>query len=338
MKIIVTGAAGFIGFHTSLRFLKEGDEVIGIDDINGYYDINLKLSRLKEIDHFTNSEKCRWRFIKTSLEDENSINNIFSDFNPEIVVHLAAQAGVRYSIINPRSYINSNLIGFFNIIESCRKYKVSNFLYASSSSVYGGNKNLPFKENDPVDHPVSLYAATKKSNEIIAHSYSHLYGIPSTGLRFFTVYGPWGRPDMAPIIFTKSIINKVPIKIYNFGKMKRDFTYIDDIVEAIYRCSRKPADQNTFFDKSKPDPSSSDCPFRIFNLGNSKSIELLSFIEALENQLGLEAIKEYLPIQPGDVEETASDTNALNKWINFSPNTSLRSGIKKFTDWYLDYY
>ncbi len=338
MKIIVTGAAGFIGFHTSLRLLKEGYEIIGIDNLNNYYDVNLKLSRLKEIEKLKNSKKFCWRFIKVALEDEESVEKIFKDFKPDVVVHLAAQAGVRYSLKNPKTYIDSNLIGFYNIIETSRKYKISNFLYASSSSVYGGNKNLPFNENHSVDHPVSLYAATKKSNEIIAHCYSHLYKMPSTGMRFFTVYGPWGRPDMAPMIFTKSIIDKVPIKVFNFGKMKRDFTFIDDVVEAIYRCVKKPAVPNPLFNKLNPDPSSSDCPFRVFNLGNNNSVELLSFIKTIEDQLGVEAIKEYLPMQPGDVEETAADTEALDSWIGFSPNTSLKDGIKKFIDWYKKYY
>ena len=334
MKILVTGAAGFIGFHTCIKLINENFNLIGIDNINDYYDRGLKLSRLKEIDKLKSKN---WKFIKCSLENEDLLFNTFKEFEPDVVIHLAAQAGVRYSINNPKAYISSNLIGFFNIVEFCRRFKVDNFIYASSSSVYGGNKNLPFSEFDSVDHPVSLYAATKKSNEVIAHSYSHLYGIPSTGLRFFTVYGPWGRPDMAPMIFADSIIKKKPIKIFNYGNMKRDFTYIDDIVEAIFRCCKKPATGNPNFNNSSPDPSTSNSPHRIFNLGNSNTIELLKFIEFLEEELGIEAIKEYLPMQQGDVEETAADTNAIKDWINFAPNTSLKTGIKNFANWFLEY-
>tara|TARA_B100000161_G_C33553557_1_gene416600 strand:+ start:1704 stop:2732 length:1029 start_codon:yes stop_codon:yes gene_type:complete len=338
MKIIVTGAAGFIGFHSCLRLIKEKYDVIGIDNINSYYDINLKISRINELNKLTDKEKGKWNFFKVDLEEEKELFKIFNEFRPNIVLHLAAQAGVRYSIEQPKSYINSNLIGFFNIIELCRKFDIKNFIYASSSSVYGGNKRLPFSEVDSVDHPISLYAATKKSNEVIAHCYSHLYGIPTTGLRFFTVYGPWGRPDMAPIIFAKAIAKNIPIKIFNYGKMKRDFTYIDDIVESIFRCCKKTATTNIKFDRNNPEPSTSYAPFRIFNLGNSKSIELMKFINYLEEAMGKEAIKEYLPIQPGDVEETAADTSSLEKWINFAPNTPLEKGIKDFTTWFKNYY
>ena len=337
LKIIVTGAAGFIGFHTCKRLLKEKCEVIGIDNINDYYDINLKLSRLKEIESFSKYHG-NWYFKKGSIENNELIINTFSEFKPDIVIHLAAQAGVRYSINHPQKYINSNIVGFFNIIESCRKFDVKNFLYASSSSVYGGNKNLPYKENNSVDHPISLYAATKKSNEVIAHSYSHLYNIPCTGIRFFTVYGPWGRPDMAPMIFTNSIIRKEPIKIFNNGKMKRDFTYIDDVVEAIYRCMLKPAVSNSSFNMFDPEPSTSFCSHRIFNLGNSNPVELLEFINCIETELGIKAIKEYLPLQPGDVEETFADNTSLNQWINFYPKTSLKDGIKDFLSWYKIFY
>tara|TARA_B100000989_G_scaffold59069_1_gene40237 strand:+ start:8234 stop:9253 length:1020 start_codon:yes stop_codon:yes gene_type:complete len=338
MKIIVTGAAGFIGFHTCLALLKERHEILGVDNINAYYDVNLKFSRLSELKKLSELKNLNWHFIKVDLEDDNFINKIFKNFKPEIVIHLAAQAGVRYSIDNPKTYINSNLLGFSNIIENCRKFDINNFIYASSSSVYGGNKKLPFKEIDAVDHPVSLYAATKKSNEVVAHSYSYLYRIPSTGLRFFTVYGPWGRPDMAPMIFANSILKGIPIKVYNFGKMKRDFTYIEDVVEAVIRCAKKPATPNINFNQLKPEPSTSDAPHRIFNLGNSKPIKLLNFIEILENELGKKAIKKFLPMQLGDVKETASDTTALQEWIDFCPDTSLRSGIKKFATWFLDYY
>ena len=338
MKIIVTGAAGFIGSHTCLRLIKEKFEVLGIDNINDYYDTNLKLSRLSEINKFNKNEKGKWHFFKIDLQEEEKLFELFDNFNPDVVLHLAAQAGVRYSIEQPKSYINSNLLGFFNILELCRKFCTKNFIYASSSSVYGSNKKLPFSETDSVDHPVSLYAASKKSNKVMAHCYSHLYQIPTTGLRFFTVYGPWGRPDMAPIIFANSIAKKIPIKIFNYGKMKRDFTYIDDIVESIIRCCRKPATPNNNFDRYEPEASTSYAPYRIFNLGNSKSIELMQFISCLEEVMGMEAIKEYLPMQPGDVKETAADTSRLEEWINFSPNTSLKKGIKEFTDWFNNYY
>ena len=266
------------------------------------------------------------------------LSKIFKEFKPDAVIHLAAQAGVRYSIEKPREYLNSNFIGFFNIMELCRKYTIKNFLYASSSSVYGGNKKLPFSESDAVDHPISLYAASKKANEVMAHSYSHLYGIPSTGLRFFTVYGPWGRPDMAPFIFANSLVKKIPIKVFNFGKMKRDFTYIDDIIEAIFRCCQKPATPDEDFNRFLPKPSSSYAPHRIFNLGNGKAIELMTFITFLEEAMGTKAIKEYLPLQAGDVEETEANTSALKEWINYEPNTKLEFGINKFASWFKNYY
>ena len=338
MKIIVTGAAGFIGFHTCLKLIKHKFKVVGIDNINDYYDQNLKLNRLHKIDEFVKEEKGFWEFFKCSLEDDIHLSKIFKEFKPDTVIHLAAQAGVRYSIEKPRDYLNSNYIGFFNIMELCRKYMIKNFLYASSSSVYGGNKKLPFSENDSVDHPISLYAASKKANEVMAHSYSHLYGIPSTGLRFFTVYGPWGRPDMAPIIFANSLVKKIPIKVFNFGKMKRDFTYIDDIVEAIFRCCQKPATPDKDFDRFLPKASISNAPHRIFNLGNGKAIELMQFITFLEEAIGIKAIKEYLPLQAGDVEQTEANTSALKEWINYEPNTKLEFGINKFASWFKDYY
>ncbi len=337
-KVIVTGAAGFIGFHTCKKLLKENFNVLGVDNISDYYDVNLKLSRLNELDKLSKSNKKDWEFIKVSIEDNYLIDQIFNNFKPDIVINLAAQAGVRYSLENPKSYINTNLLGFFNILECCKNFKVKNFIFASSSSVYGGNKNYPFKETDSVDHPVSLYAATKKSNEILAHSYSHLYRIPSTGLRFFTVYGPWGRPDMSPMIFANAIIRKKSIKVFNYGKMRRDFTYIDDIVESIYRCCLKPAIAYPSFNKLNSNPSISNAPFRIFNLGNSEPINLLDFIKILENEIGLNANKEFLPMQPGDVEETASCNNLIKEWINFSPQTSLKDGINKFVEWFLNYY
>jgi len=337
-KILVTGAAGFIGAALVTRLLEKGENVCGLDDLNSYYDPQLKESRLKQIELVSNNSSGKWKFFKSSLEDELSLKDIFSNYSPDVVINLAAQAGVRYSITNPSSYIQSNLVGFSNLLELCRYHSVSNFIFASSSSVYGGNKKLPFCETQSVDHPVSLYAATKKANELMAHSYSHLYGIPTTGLRFFTVYGPWGRPDMAPMIFAKSILNKEPINVFNYGKMKRDFTYIDDIVEGIYRCCSKPAFINQDFDALNPDQSSSFAPYRIFNIGNSQPIELLRFIEVLEDSLGVKAIKNFKPIQPGDVEATAANTNLLESWIGFKPQTSLEFGVNKFARWYMKYF
>ncbi len=337
-NILVTGAAGFIGAALVIRLLEKGENVIGLDNLNSYYDPLLKESRLNEIKLASKKSLGSWKFYKASLEDQTSLKDIFSKHSPDVVINLAAQAGVRYSIENPFSYIQSNLVGFSNLLEECRQHSVHNFIFASSSSVYGGNKKLPFCESSSVDHPISLYASTKKANELMAHSYSHLYGIPTTGLRFFTVYGPWGRPDMAPMIFAKSILNKEPINVFNYGKMKRDFTYIDDIVEGIYRCCSKPAFINKDFDSLNPDQSSSFAPYRIFNIGNSQPIELLRFIEILEDFLGVKAIKNFKPIQPGDVEATAANTNLLKSWIGFKPQTSLEFGVDKFARWYIDYY
>ena len=335
-KIIVTGAAGFIGAALTRKLLSNEDHVIGIDNMNDYYDISLKINRIKNISREFADKN--WNFFKLSMEDYESLNKIFKEFRPEIIIHLAAQAGVRYSLEDPNSYIQSNLVGFANILELARNYKILNFIYASSSSVYGGNKKVPFNESDSVNHPISLYAATKRSNELMAHSYSHLFNIPSTGLRFFTVYGPWGRPDMAPMIFAKSIINSKPIKIFNFGKMRRDFTYIDDICESIFRCTFKPATSYSNFDDLNPDPQSSKAPHRIFNIGNHTSIDLLYFIELIETNLKKKAIKEFLPIQPGDVEVTFAESKKLEDWINFSPQISIEEGVKKFINWYLQYY
>jgi len=337
-KILVTGAAGFIGAAIVIRLLEKGENVIGLDNLNSYYDTNLKESRLKEINLIAEKTFGKWNFFKTDLQNESSLKEIFAIHSPEVVINLAAQAGVRYSIDNPSSYIQSNLVGFSNLLEQCRHYSVSNLIFASSSSVYGGNKRLPFCESHSVDHPVSLYASTKKANELIAHSYSHLYGIPCTGLRFFTVYGPWGRPDMAPMIFAKSILNHEPINVFNFGNMRRDFTYIDDIVEGIYRCCYKPAYINKNFDALNPDQSTSFAPYRVFNIGNSQPVELLKFIEILEDALGIKAKKNLLPIQPGDVEATAANTDLLKSWVNFQPKTKLEFGINKFAKWYLEYY
>ena len=337
-KILVTGAAGFIGAALVIRLLEKGENVIGLDNLNAYYDPHLKESRLKEIQMVSENSSGSWTFYKSSLENDIDLRNIFCTHLPEVVINLAAQAGVRYSIDNPSSYIQSNLVGFSNLLEQCRNHSVENLIFASSSSVYGGNKKLPFTESQSVDHPVSLYAATKKSNELMAHAYSHLYGIPCIGLRFFTVYGPWGRPDMAPMIFAKSILNKEPINVFNYGKMKRDFTYIDDIVEGVYRCCYKPANSEKGFDSLNPNPSISFAPYRVFNIGNSQSIELLRFIEVLEDSLGQKAIKNFQPIQPGDVEATAADTDLLDRWVEFKPSTSIEIGVSKFASWYLSYY
>lgn len=332
MKIIVTGSAGFIGFHLSKRLLNEGHQVIGIDNVNDYYDTQLKEDRLRQLTH------DNFIFVRTDLEDSKTINQTFERYMPEIVVNLAAQAGVRYSLKNPHAYINSNIVGFMNILEACRHYKVEHLIYASSSSVYGANTKMPFSVHDNVDHPVSLYAATKKANELMAHTYSHLYGLPTTGLRFFTVYGPWGRPDMALFLFTKAIINGEPIKVFNNGNMMRDFTYIDDIVESIYRLIQKKPEPNPNWDSKNPDPGTSYAPYRVYNIGNSNPVNLMDFITAIEEKLGIEAKKEFLPLQAGDVPATYADVEDLYNEINFRPQTSIKEGVSKFIDWYLDYY
>jgi UDP-glucuronate 4-epimerase len=332
MKILVTGAAGFIGSHLSKRLLNEGYEVIGIDNVNDYYDPKLKLDRLEWIKH------PNFRFEKVSLEDRERINDIFSEYRPKTVVNLAAQAGVRYSLVNPHAYIDSNIVGFMNILEACRHHKVEHLIYASSSSVYGANTKMPFSVHDNVDHPVSLYAATKKANELMAHTYSHLYGLPTTGLRFFTVYGPWGRPDMALFLFTKAILNREPIKVFNNGNMMRDFTYIDDIVESIYRLIQKKPEPNPNWDGKNPNPGTSYAPYRVYNIGNSNPVNLMDFITAIEEKLGIEAKKEFLPLQAGDVPATYADVEDLYNEINFRPQTSIKEGVSKFIDWYLDYY
>ncbi len=334
--ILVTGAAGFIGAALVQRLLSKGERVIGVDNLNTYYDPSLKKARLAEINLHLNQHL--WKFHSFSIEDANALDNLFRIEKPSIVVNLAAQAGVRYSIENPNTYIQSNLVGFGHILEGCRQHKVQHLVYASSSSVYGGNRNLPFTENQQVNHPVSLYAATKKANELMAHTYSHLYQVPATGLRFFTVYGPWGRPDMAPMIFANAILNGKPIEVFNYGKMKRDFTFIDDIIEAIIRCCYKPATPNFAFDPFNPDPATAAAPHRLFNIGNSQPIELMYFIKVLENALGKKAIKNLQPIQPGDVIATSADTSALSNWVGYNPSTSINIGIGKFAEWYLDFY
>ncbi len=338
LRVLVTGAAGFIGNALSLKLLQEGMTVYGIDNLNDYYDPKLKKSRLSLVSDYAIDHSLNWTFKKIGIENGDELNKVFDIFKPEIVINLAAQAGVRYSLKNPEAYIRSNIIGFTNLIESSRKIGVKNFIFASSSSVYGGNKKLPFAESDPVDHPVSLYAATKKSNEIIAHCYSHLYQLPCTGLRFFTVYGPWGRPDMAPMIFAKLILNEEPIDVFNYGNMQRDFTYIDDVVEALFRCCLKPAISDSEFKELNPEPFNSWAPFRIFNIGNNNPINLMSFIEILEEKLGKKAIKEYKPMQPGDVIKTNSDNSKLYNWIKYKPKTNLDEGVLKFASWYKNYY
>ena len=337
-KILITGAAGFIGFHLCKKLLQENEEIIGLDNMNSYYDLNLKKGRLKELYKYNNEKKKSLYFIEGDLINKEIIKRIFREYEPKLIIHLAAQAGVRYSITNPEAYLKSNLEGFLNIIEVCRNKDIENFIYASSSSVYGGNKRTPFNELDSVDHPVSFYAATKRSNELIAHTYSHLYNIPTTGLRFFTVYGPWGRPDMAPMIFTKAIFEKKPIEIFNNGNMMRDFTYIDDVINAIIRLIHKPAIIDEEFDKLNPNPSTSWAPYRIFNIGNQESIPLMNFIEILENEIGIKAIKNFKEFQKGDVQSTFASIKLLEKWTGFKPYTPINIGIRKFIDWYKTYY
>ena len=334
--ILVTGAAGFIGAALTIRLLQRGDRVVGIDNLNDYYDPTLKQARLREIEAI--APRGAWRFEALSLEDTDALVSIFATERPQVVVNLAAQAGVRYSLENPAAYIQGNLVGFGNLLEGCRNYGTANLIYASSSSVYGGNRNLPFHERQPVNHPVSLYAASKKANELMAHTYSHLYGLPATGLRFFTVYGPWGRPDMAPMLFARAILAGEPIKVFNHGKMQRDFTYIDDIVEGVMRCCDKPATANPEFDPLDPDPATAAVPHRVFNIGNSQPTELLRFIEVMENALGREAVKDFQPMQPGDVVATAADASALEDWVGFKPSTSIETGIEVFIRWYQDYF
>ncbi len=333
---LITGAAGFIGSALSQRLIDNGERVIGVDNLNSYYDPTLKKARLSNIDF--NSQHLGWSFHKLDIENKDALQDLFKQEKPDVVVNLAAQAGVRYSLENPNAYIQTNLVGFGHILEACKQFNIGNLIYASSSSVYGGNKNLPFHEKQSVNHPVSIYAATKKANELMAHTYSHLYKLPATGLRFFTVYGPWGRPDMAPMIFAKSILNDKPINVFNNGKMERDFTYIDDIVEGVLRCCYKPATSNETFDALHPDPSTSSAPHRIFNIGNSNPTNLMKFIELLEDALGKKAKKNFQPLQPGDVVATAADSTALNQWVNFKPSTSIETGIQKFSAWYKEYY
>lgn len=333
MKILLTGAAGFIGMTTALRLLARGDEVVGLDNLNDYYDVNLKLERLKRLQSLPN-----FRFVKLDVGDRQGMGDLFEAERFDRVIHLAAQAGVRYSLQNPQAYIDSNVVGFTNILEGCRHTKVQHLVYASSSSVYGGNTAMPFSEHDSVDHPVSLYAATKKANELMAHTYSHLFNLPTTGLRFFTVYGPWGRPDMALFLFTKAILDGQPINVFNHGKMKRDFTFVEDIVEGVIRVLDRPAEANPAYTADQPDPATSNAPYRVFNIGNNSPVNLLDFIGCIEDAIGKKAEKRLLPLQDGDVPETYANTEALNDWVGFVPGTPIEVGIGRFVAWYRDYY
>jgi UDP-glucuronate 4-epimerase len=348
MKILVTGTAGFIGFHLARRLINEGHNVIGLDSINDYYDVNLKYSRLSvsgiEKDKIENNKLIQatggipYRFIRLNLEDRENLNRLFKNEQFDRVCNLAAQAGVRYSLTNPYAYIDSNIVGFINILEACRHHGVKHLAYASSSSVYGLNEAIPFSEKDNVDHPISLYAATKKANELMAHTYSHLYGLPTTGLRFFTVYGPWGRPDMALFIFTKAILEGKPIQVFNNGDMERDFTYVDDIVEGIFRVLMKEPTGNKEWKGTKPDPSSSPAPFQVYNIGNSKPVKLMDFIKAIETALGKKAIIDFQPMQAGDVRKTWADVEHLEKDTGYKPQCAVEEGIGKFVKWYLEYF
>ncbi|MDX8396880.1 MAG: NAD-dependent epimerase [Mariprofundaceae bacterium] len=332
-KVLVTGAAGFIGSHLCIRLLERGDEVVGLDNLNDYYDVSLKQARLARLTVYK-----QFKCVHINLEDRAGVEKLFADEGFDKVVNLAAQAGVRYSIENPHAYIDSNIVGFMNILEGCRHHKVKHLAYASSSSVYGANESMPFSVHDNVDHPLSLYAASKKANELMAHTYSHLYRLPTTGLRFFTVYGPWGRPDMALFLFTKAILEGRPIDIFNHGKMRRDFTYIDDIVEGVLRVLDRTAAVNDDWDGKQPDPASSKAPWRVYNIGNSQPVELMDYIGALEKALGMEAKKNFMPMQDGDVPATSADVQALIDDVGFRPDTPVELGVQRFVDWYRSYY
>jgi UDP-glucuronate 4-epimerase len=348
MKVLVTGAAGFIGFHLANRLISDGFEVVGLDSINDYYAVELKLDRLKnagiaadKIEYNTiyksNLHKG-YSFIQLKLEDKEKLDTLFIAQRFDIVVNLAAQAGVRYSITNPSAYIDSNIIGFANLLECCRHNIIKHFVYASSSSVYGLNETIPFETNQTVDHPISLYAATKKSNELMAHVYSHLYNLPTTGLRFFTVYGPWGRPDMAMFLFTKAIVNNEPIQVFNNGEMERDFTYVDDIVDGVVRVMHSTPTGNPAWNGIEPEPSTSKAPYKLYNIGNSKPVKLIAFIEAIEKKLNKTAKKVMMPMQPGDVHKTYADVSSLANDTGYRPSTSIENGVSNFIDWYIEYY
>ena len=348
MKILISGTAGFIGFHLANRLIARGDYVVGLDSINDYYDTGLKYARLEyagipreEIEYgkLVNSRKHpNYRFIQLNLEDREALHQLFAQEKFDAVVNLAAQAGVRYSLINPQAYLDSNITGFLNILEGCRHHGVKHLAYASSSSVYGLNEKMPFSTHDNVDHPISLYAASKKSNELMAHTYSHLFGLPTTGLRFFTVYGPWGRPDMALFLFTKAILANKPIQVFNEGRMIRDFTYIDDIVEGIVRVIDNPPAGNPDWSGLQPDPATSRAPYKLYNIGNQNPVSLLDFIRAIEDKLGRRAVMELLPMQPGDVAATSADVSDLANDLGYHPATPVKTGIDRFLEWYLEYY
>jgi len=332
MKVLVTGAAGFIGFHVAQKLLARGDQVVGLDNLNDYYDVNLKLARLAQIQDLPG-----FTFAKMELQDRPAMDALFVDHAFDAVINLAAQAGVRYSLENPRAYIDSNIVGFTNILECCRHHQIGHLVYASSSSVYGMNSAMPFSIHDNVDHPISLYAASKKANELMAHTYSHLYGLPTTGLRFFTVYGPWGRPDMALFLFTEAILEGKPIKVFNNGQMQRDFTYIDDIVQGVIRVMDSPATPNPAWDGATPDPGTSSAPYRLYNIGNNNPVKLLDFVAAIENALGMEAVKELLPMQPGDVAATYANIDDLVADVGYRPQTPIEYGVNEFISWYREY-
>ncbi|QSR36858.1 capsular biosynthesis protein CpsI [Marinobacterium iners] len=338
MKVLVTGNAGFIGFHTAMKLLQRGDEVVGFDNVNDYYDTGLKEARLSCLEQTAADTGSTYQFIRANLADRDAVESCFAEHRFDRVIHLAAQAGVRYSIENPHAYVESNLVGFVNVLEACRQHQVGHLTYASTSSVYGANTHMPFSEHDGVNHPVQFYAATKRSNELMAHSYSHLFGLPTTGLRFFTVYGPWGRPDMAPHLFTSRILAGEPIKVFNNGNHSRDFTYIDDIVEGVVRASDQPARSNPDWDSDHPDPATSKAPFRLYNIGNSDAVKLGDFIAAIETATGKKARKEMLPLQPGDVPDTFADSSALQQSVGYKPATSVDEGVNRFVQWYREYY
>ena len=348
MKYLVTGTAGFIGFHVAKQLLERGDQVVGLDVINSYYDVDLKYARLANMgidrnqitlgELIQSSANSDYRFIQLDLTDKNLLLSLFEKEKFDVVIHLAAQAGVRYSLTHPEVYMESNITAFVNVLECCRFHPVKHLVYASSSSVYGSNEKMPFSTSDSVDHPISLYAASKKANELMAHTYSHLFAIPSTGLRFFTVYGPWGRPDMALFLFTEAILEERPIQVFNHGKMKRDFTYVDDIVTGVLKVADRPASPNPDFDKKNPDPGSSDAPYKIYNIGNSEPVLLMDYIKAVENGLDKKAIMELLPLQAGDVPASHADVSDLFRDTGYKPQTKIEDGVRKFTDWYLNYY
>ena len=333
MRILVTGTAGFIGSQVAQRLLGQGHQVVGLDEVNDYYDVSLKLARLARL-----TPRAGFTEARIHLQDRPAMERLFADFRPQRVIHLAAQAGLRYSLTHPHAYVDSNLVGFMNILEGCRHSGVEHLVYASSSSVYGANTRMPFSEHDVADHPLSLYAATKRSNELMAHCYAHLYGLPVSGLRFFTVYGPWGRPDMALFLFTRAILAGEPIEVFNEGHHRRDFTYIDDIVEGVLRVTARVAAANPAWDGNHPDPATSQAPFRVYNIGNNRPVELLRYIEVIEDCLGRTAVKKLLPMQPGDVPETSANIDDLGEDVGYRPATPVEVGVRRFVDWYREYY